>query len=223
MLLVYTRPNNSFYLGVGIYHLYNRGVAKQSIFKNDSDRRRILERYAKYTEQLNIETVAYSLMPNHIHFVLGSEEKEPDMASLMRKLGTSYVMYFNLKHDRVGHLFQNRYRTKPVLSDLYLLYLSKYVHQNPIKLIKQNVPASIKWEYLRKYRWSSYKAYCDIAKRSQSADSVYIDRNSISIKYSYINSIFGGGDEMRKYIEFVQTEIAKCEDILLSDMVKDCP
>ena len=69
-------------------------------------------------------------MPNHFHFLLKQlAEINPEV--LFRKVLTSYVRYFNLKYERVGHLFQDIFKCKQVYDDAYLLHLSSYIHNNP--------------------------------------------------------------------------------------------
>jgi putative transposase len=111
-------------------------------------------------EQL-VDVGAYSLMPNHFHFLL-HERKEGGISEFMRKLCTAYVMYFNKKHERSGHLFEGRYRAKHADNDEYLKYLFAYIHLNPIDLIdsgwkERRITDRAKAEkYLMEYPYSSY-------------------------------------------------------------------
>jgi len=98
-----------------------------------------------------IDLISYVLMPNHFHFELRQTNKK-DIEIFMRSLITKYTMYFNRKYNRVGPLFQGRYKAVLILGDEYLLHLSRYIHLNPIELLS-------KGQLLESYRWSSYLAY----------------------------------------------------------------
>jgi putative transposase len=98
-----------------------------------------------------IEILCYVLMPNHFHFILKQINKK-DMELFLRSIMTKYTQYFNKKYDRVGHLYQGRYKAILIEKEEYLLHLSRYIHLNPkeILLVKQD---------LLRYKWSSYFFY----------------------------------------------------------------
>lgn len=98
-----------------------------------------------------IELICYVLMNNHFHFELRQKEKD-DIEIFMRSLVTKYVKYFNFKYQRVGPLFQSRYKGILIEKEEYLLHLSRYIHINPKEIIKKN-------EDLISYPWSSYQVY----------------------------------------------------------------
>lgn len=137
----------------GYYHIYNRGVEKRDIFIDEQDCK-IFSHYCKLylspVEELNnlnlpglriyrfirqnlskeLDLLVFSLMPNHIHLVM-KQTVSDGITKFMRRLLTSYVMYFNKKYNRVGVLFQDTYKAINIPNDSYLLYLSKYIHLNP--------------------------------------------------------------------------------------------
>jgi len=131
------------------FHVYNRGVAKQKIFLEDSDYRYFLKRVlALKTKKLyDHEIYAYVLMPNHFHILI--QTKKTPIAKVMTSLLTSYSMYFNKKYKRVGTLFQNRFKSKLCDKDSYFLGASRYIHLNPLE-------AGIT-DTLESYKWSSYQ------------------------------------------------------------------
>lgn len=98
-----------------------------------------------------IELISFVLMKNHFHFELRQKDKN-DIEIFMRSLITKYVKYFNLKYQRVGPLFQSRYKGILIEKEEYLLHLSRYIHNNPKEILKKN-------ESLVSYPWSSYPAY----------------------------------------------------------------
>ncbi len=135
--------------GSGIYHIVLRGINKQSIFEDNEDRQYFLERLLTYKEISRYEVYAYCLMSNHIHLLL--KEGDEDLSIAFRRIGASYVYWYNKKYHRVGHLFQDRYRSEQVETDEYLLTAMRYIHQNPTKagIVKE----------IHEFPWSSYREY----------------------------------------------------------------
>ncbi len=148
------------YAADSYYHVYNRGVNRRKIFIDERDfivflsllKRYLGEEtkhdrsgrpYPNYNKQIDL--LAYCLMPNHFHLLVFQNDSSEAMTSLMRGLCTSYTMYFNRKYNRVGHLFQDRFKASLISDDTYLQHISRYIHLNPK-------------EY-RSYRWSSLRAY----------------------------------------------------------------
>jgi len=178
------RNSRKVYIKDGHYHVYNRGVEKRKIFENAQDYKTFLK-YIKESLTLpnelkiqtkkfilkgqafkgvtrqpknfhgKIELIAYCLMPNHFHLLL----KQVDNASLqnfMQSLVTRYSIYFNKRYERVGSLFQGRYKAVLVTDDNYLLHLSRYIHLNPSEYTDNLVDAYSSYpDYLglRKTKW----------------------------------------------------------------------
>jgi len=97
-----------------------------------------------------IEILCYILMPNHFHLILKQIGKN-SMELFLKSLITKYVQYFNRKYDRVGHLFQGRYKAILIEKEAYLLHLSRYIHINIQEMLKD--------QRLIDYQWSSYSSY----------------------------------------------------------------
>ena len=168
------------------YHIYNRGVEKRKIFleKNDYTRFTKMLRLAngekpvvfRLVQGMPLDKVdvgervtaigAYVLMPNHFH-ILARETKENGLSSFMEKLTTSYSMYFNKKYERVGSLFQGRFKAEHIDSDEYLKYLLSYTHLNPIKLYQPSWKEEGLYDskqaekFLNQYQYSSYLDYVE--------------------------------------------------------------
>ncbi len=113
----------------GYYHIILRGVNRQEIFHDDADRAKFLETLRRYTDD-GIDVLAYCLMDNHVHLLLCAEA---ELSMFIKKIASSYVYYFNHKYDRIGHLFQDRYKSEAVDTDEYLLVAARYILQNPQK------------------------------------------------------------------------------------------
>ena len=130
------------------YHIITRGNQKQKIFRDTPDYQEYLNRLRKYKKRYDFGLYAYCLMPNHIH-MLGQIQDTSDLAHFMSSLLRSYTAYFNNKYDKVGHLWQGRFKTKIILKDRYLIDCINYIEANPVKT---NISAT-----LDEYSWSSYR------------------------------------------------------------------
>ncbi len=112
--------------------------------------------------KLLVEILAFALMPNHYHLLL-RQKREGGIVQFMQKLGTGYTMYFNQKYQRVGGLFQGRYKAVLVNREAHFLHLPFYIHTNPLELKKYGGSTSIDWKialkFLEEYRWSSFSDY----------------------------------------------------------------
>ncbi len=118
----------------GIYHIMVRGIAQSQIFYDDDEREAMLERLTRYKEQCGFEILAWSLMSNHLHLALSVNRAKEPLATIMKRLLLSYSHFFNKKHDRVGYLFQDRYKSKPIDDESYLLAAVRYIHRNPVEI-----------------------------------------------------------------------------------------
>lgn len=114
-----------------LHHIIVRGIARRSIFMDDHDRDRFLERFGVLLAELETPCFAWALMPNHVHLLLRTGSTP--IAMLMRRLLTGYAVSFNRRHRRCGHLFQNRYKSILCQEETYLLELLRYIHLNPLR------------------------------------------------------------------------------------------
>ena len=138
-------------IATGVYHVILRGINRQRIFEDEEDYERFLFLLDHYKTICGYELYAYCLMPNHIHILI-KEGKEP-LSTVFRRLGTSFVYWYNLKYDRSGHLFQDRYKSEVVEDDAYFLTALRYIHRNPVKGGLCNDPGE--------YPYSSFPHYFD--------------------------------------------------------------
>lgn len=114
-----------------LQHVIVRGVERCDIFGDDNDRSRFVATLSKLLVQTGTECLAWALMSNHVHLLL--KPRQSLLAPVMRRLLTSYAIYFNLRHHRSGHLFQNRYKSIVCEEEAYLLELIRYIHLNPLR------------------------------------------------------------------------------------------
>ena len=115
----------------GIYHIILRGVNRQQIFEDNEDYYKFLQVVEESKAISGFELFAYCLMSNHIHLLL-KEIQEP-IEQIMKRITTRFVYWYNIKYQRSGHLFQDRYKSEPVEDDAYFLTVIRYIHQNPVK------------------------------------------------------------------------------------------
>ncbi len=169
----------------GLYHVYNRGVEKRDIFMDESDYYRFVHNLyelndenpaynASYyfdkrsgTVQSNnkgerkeprnhlVDILVFTLMPNHFHLLL-RQKIENGISKFMQKLGTGHSMYFNKKYERVGSLFQGKFKAVHVNEEAYFIHLPHYIHTNPLEL---NYRGRTSIDFLLDYRWSSFPDY----------------------------------------------------------------
>lgn len=135
--------------GNSIYHICVRGNNKQDIFLDNEDREEYLKRVRNYEERYKMQIYAYCLMTNHVHLLI--YDNNQDISKFMQGLSLSYVIYFNKKYGRTGHLFQDRFTSVMIKNDMQLMYVSRYIHLNPVRANIVNKA--------RDYKWSSYSAY----------------------------------------------------------------
>ncbi|MGD8990727.1 MAG: transposase [Desulfobacterales bacterium] len=114
-----------------LHHIIVRGIEKRDIFNDNTDRKRFVQRLGDILGESQTPCYAWALLPNHFHLLL--KTSHTPIATIMRRLLTGHAVYFNRRHDRCGHLFQNRYKSILCQEDNYLLELVRYLHLNPLR------------------------------------------------------------------------------------------
>lgn len=114
-----------------IYHIVWRGANRQEIFHDDQDCKLFLDVVEKYKRKTEISVYAWCLMNNHIHLLV--KEGNESISVTMKRIGVSFVGYYNWKYQTTGHLFQGRFHSEKVETIRYLLTVARYIHQNPVK------------------------------------------------------------------------------------------
>ncbi len=158
------------------YHIFNRGVEKRRIFQDREDYNTFiyyLRIYLSDPKELNldkeilrlnlenhnlsneVDLYAFCLMPNHFHLLLSQKNKD-SISKLMKQISNAYTQYFNKRNQRVGPLFQGKFKASKVSTDEYILHLSRYIHLNPIG----------RGASLSEFEWSSYMDYLGKEKRN---------------------------------------------------------
>ena len=134
-----------------LHHVMVRGLERPVIFRDDRDRADFVARLAALAEGGAWTVYAWAVLPNHAHLLVRTGTRP--LARSMRSLLTGYAGAFNRRHQRVGHLFQNRYKSVVVEEDPYLVELVRYLHLNPLRA--QVVPDLRR---LDRYPWTGHSA-----------------------------------------------------------------
>ncbi len=137
-----------------VYHITSRGNSRLPIFKHANDKKLFLTILAQVVVRYNWICHAYCLMDNHFHLLV--ETVDANLSSGMRQLNGVYTQAFNRKHNKVGHLFQGRFKSIHVERETHLLELCRYMVLNPVRASMVTSPG--------KYAWSSYKATAGLIK-----------------------------------------------------------
>ena len=127
----------------GIYHVMLRGADRRILFSDDEDNERFLDTLRRAKEVSDFKLYAYCLMGNHVHLLI-EESKEP-LEMIFKRIGSSYVYYYNWKYELRGHLFQDRYRSESVETDAYFYDVLRYICQNPVKAGLCDSPLDYPW------------------------------------------------------------------------------
>lgn len=145
------------------YHIVLRGNERKNIFTSDEDKLRFLTTLERMRNKYNFLLYCYCLMDNHVHLLINDNGN--DISKIIKSINISYVYYFNRTYRRCGHLFQDRFKSELIDSDRYLLEVSRYIHNNPVKAGVVKIPSE--------YKWSSYNAI--IGRKGNAKDLVNAD------------------------------------------------
>lgn len=174
-----------------VYHIIQRGNAKQEIFLENRDYEWFLKTVKEAKDEIKFEVYCYALMGNHYHMTIAT--KESHISDIMYFINSRYANRFNKKYGRSGHLFQGRFKGLLVDTDSYLLELSRYVHLNPVKAGLTATPGG--------YPWSSYRCY---------VENVKDDLVETELILAFFQSVSGNSRE--NYKSFINEKLARIKD-----------
>ena len=143
-----------------IYHIMTRGINRQHIFEDTSEKRKYLALLRQFRDELDTEIFAYCIMNNHAHLLV--RENSDPLESFFRKLNTAYAVYYNTKHERCGHLFQDRYKSEAVKDSRQLLQTIRYIHMNPVKAGICKDPEAYNYSSYSEYTFTDSHAICNL-------------------------------------------------------------
>lgn len=128
-----------------IHHVIARGNNKDDIFIDDNDRIRYLTLVNRYRDRFDFSLLSYCLMDNHVHLLI--KQGDWSLSDIMKGIQQSYTQYYNAKYKTIGHVFHQRFKSKPVSDESYLLSLIAYIHNNP---------KDLGYTDLAQFKWSSH-------------------------------------------------------------------
>ena len=144
----------------GIYHIMLRGIDRQQIFEDAQDCHTFLQIVQKCRAICGYQLYAYCLMGNHVHLLIKVEDDPLEV--IFKRICGRYVYWYNVKYERSGHLFQDRFRSEPVETDNYFLTVLRYIHQNPVKAGLCKKPEAY-----------AYSSYADYLSDSDAVDTAF--------------------------------------------------
>ena len=130
------------------YHIIARGNQKQEVFFDTLDYEKYLQLLKKYKYRYHFKLYGYCLMSNHVHMVIEPRVPE-EMSKAVHGINLSYSIWFNAKYEKVGHLWQDRFKSMVIQKDEYLIGCINYIEANPARANIVNNPMH--------YPWSSHK------------------------------------------------------------------
>ena len=174
-----------------LQHIICRGIERRKIFIDDADKNSFVTRLGRIISETQTPCYAWALIDNHFHLLL--KTGNVPIANLMLRLLTGYVVSFNLRHKRSGHLFQNRYKSILCQEEPYLLELVRYIHLNPLRA---GLVSSM--HQLDRYR------YCGHSVLMGKIQNDWQDTN-------YVLKLFGKrvSSACKRYREFVEKGVKK--------------
>jgi len=179
------RPLRIEYDGA-VYHITSRGNGRENIFLDEEDREIFLNLLTSVKERSNWLCHAYCLMDNHYHLMI--ETPEGNLSKGMRQLNGVYTQRFNKRHNRVGHVFQGRYKSIIIDKESYLLEVSRYVVLNPVRAGVVATPSE--------WKWSSYKGTAGLSNPHPLLTTDWLlgqfDREKSKAKDKYIAFVLDG-------------------------------
>ena len=164
-------PRIARIVAVGLpHHITQRGNFRQNVFEDDEDRWKYLNWIQEYSNKYKLSTLAYCLMPNHIHFI-AIPSREDSFARTFNTAHMRYAQYANRKMQRTGHLWQGRFFSC-VLDEQHLMAAARYIERNPVRAKLVDKP----WQW----KWSSAAAHTQKGKSLISLENIfaYIDLRS---------------------------------------------
>lgn len=196
-----------------VYHITSRGNEKKDIFIDDKDRLIFFEILNNVREKYNWICHSYCLMNNHYHLVI--ETPDANLSIGMRQLNGVYTQKFNKRHNRIGHLFQGRYKAILIQKDSHLLEVCRYVVLNPVRAKISNIPED--------YKWSSYRATAGLDKQPEFLTTDWIlaqfDNDKKRARRLYRDFVIAGIDKTKIY-EYVKGQILLGEESFIKNMLQ---
>jgi putative transposase len=131
------------------YHVMLRGNNREKIFMDEDNKSYFMELLINVKKEFYIEIAAYCIMDNHIHIVISGNIN--DLSKAIKIINIKYAVKFNKETNRIGHVFQDRYKSEVISNNIYLLQVIRYVHNNPVKAKIVDSPEEYPWSSCREF------------------------------------------------------------------------
>ncbi|MFC1590646.1 transposase [Candidatus Omnitrophota bacterium] len=155
------------------YHIFCRGNRKEAVFLDDNDYTKYLLFLKKAKKIYFVQIYSYCLMPNHVHLLARFGDIN-NISKFMRWVNRGYTAFYNAKYEKVGHLWQGRYKSKPIINEQYAVHCAEYIENNPVRSGITTNTAEYSWSSIiercltyKKSSWMTYdfKTYSGIRGR----------------------------------------------------------
>jgi putative transposase len=170
-----------------IFHIMVRSISDVPLYREDKDKDKFLKLVKKYQDIFGFKVYAYCLMTTHGHLII--DANGADISKIMHGINQCYAQYFNRKYNRHGHVFQDRFKSKIIKDERYLINLSAYIHNNPKDMKRYK-------NCIEKYKFSTLGVYLGLRK----------DLYEI-VDEEFVMQLFSGdvSNARKKYLEFVHS------------------
>ncbi len=172
------RPRRPTFAPGSFYHIYNRGVHRESIFREEENYLFVLRLMKQVSRAAHLTLIAYCLLPNHYHYLIRQDGDEP--AGLMpQRVFNSYSKAYNKRYNHTGTLFEGPYKVELIGRRAHLLHLCRYIHGNPVK---HGLARSVdEWAFSNYLEWVG-------------------ERNGSIVDREFVRDCFGSADQYRQYV-----------------------
>lgn len=190
------------------FHIIVKGLNNEYIFKENEYKKEYIKLLKEKINAENVFVIAYCIMGNHAHILLCSKDFK-EVSEYMRKVNTSYGIFYNRKKGRVGYVFKGRFYTKEIKDKEHLLLCIAYIHNNPVKANIVN-----KEEY---YNYSSYNEYFGNSK------NIFVNKKALEniFEKNNGNNIMNSLEKCSKIINSIELEIEFEEEIDYNKIIKE--
>lgn len=181
-----------------LFHIMIKSISEVPFFKNNSDKDMYIDFMKHYKKIYNFKVYAYCFMSNHAHFII--DANGADISKVMHSINFRFAINFNKKYDRHGHLFQDRFKSKVIHNNRYLITASAYIHRNPVDIEGyKNSP--------EKYQYSSLSVYLGLKEDPLGlVDEDFVmqlfDYDVKKARKRYIGIVYNKNKSLEKEIEF---------------------
>ena len=193
-------------INTSFFHVMVQGINKKYIFDKENEIKYYIKLINKLKQKYNVEIIAYCIMNNHAHMLIRTE-KVQNLSKFMQSLNTNYAFYYNKKHNRVGYVFRDRFKSQGIYTEKQLYSCIRYIYNNPVKagMCKK----------ASEYMYSNYKEnFYNLGEDKTNYDFIEVDEDKKSIKElieEYLGNkkliqVVNNREELKKLICYLKNE-----------------